>query len=548
MDLPGELELGRKAYGLRAWGDAFESLARADRATGLEVEDLERLAIAAYMTGREREYLDALERAHRVCLEAGDEIRASRCAFWIGLRLLLKGEPGPATGWLARARRLLDQGDHDCVERGFLLLPVSEQELRTGDHEKAHATARSAVEIGERFSDPDLIAAARHVQGRALIAQGGVEAGLALLDETMVAVTAGEVSPLLAGLVYCSVIDACQEVCAFARARDWTNALADWCDRQPQMVAFTSTCLVHRAEVMQRHGAWAEAIEEAMRAREPFSRGIEPRPPASAYYQQAEVHRLRGEFSAAERAYRSASEWGRDPQPGLALLRLAQGRADQAAGAIHRVLGATADPLRRAKVLPATVEVLLAAGRIDEARDASRELDGIAETFDTEALEAMAAGARGAVELADGDPRRALDSLRRAWELWQRLEAPYLAARVRVEMGAACRALGDEDGARLELRAARAELERLGAEPDLVRLDPLLRERPERKPHGLTPRELQVLRMVAAGMTNRRIAAELTLSEKTVDRHVSNILHKLGVPSRVAATAYAYEHELIERA
>jgi len=349
----------------------------------------------------------------------------------------------------------------------------------------------------------------------------------------------------MTGLIYCSVIDACQQVYALARAWEWTSALAQWCEAQPQMVAFTGTCLVHRAEIMQLHGAWSEAIDEARRACERTSYGIEQQPPAAAFYQQAEVHRLRGEFTAADDAYRCASQRGYDPQPGLALLRMTQGRTDAAAAAIRRVASATTDQLQRTRLLPAYVEIMLSVGDIEDARHASRELATIAEGFDTGVLRAMAAHAQGAVELAEGDVQAALGSLRRAFEAWQHAEAPYEAARVRVLVGMACRAFGDDEGAGLELNAARAVFERLGATPDLARIDALTKGVPSGHPHGLTPRELQVLRLVAAGKTNKIIAAELFLSEKTVDRHVSNIFNKLDVPSRAAATAYAYEHKLI---
>ena len=320
--------------------------------------------MAAYLIGRDDDYLRALERAHQAHLDAGERLRAVRSAFWLGFRLFFRGEVGPATGWLARAQRLLEHEEDECAERGYLLLPVVEQQLAAGDFEAAYATAAEAAEIGERCGDADLIACTRHDQGRIRIQQGQVEKGLALLDEVMVAVTAGELSPLVTGLMYCSVIQACQEVYAFGRAREWTAALAQWCEEQPEMVAFTGVCRVHRAEIMQLRGAWQEAIEEAQRARE-RAQGIDRQAAAAAFYQQAEVHRLRGEFAAAEEAYRSASQWGVEPQPGLALLRLAQGR-DRGGGRspIRRALSATADRLQRTKLLPAHIEIMLAAGDI----------------------------------------------------------------------------------------------------------------------------------------------------------------------------------------
>jgi tetratricopeptide (TPR) repeat protein len=303
---------------------------------------------------------------------------------------------------------------YQSLALGYLLLPVVEQHLAAGDLEAAFATAAEAAEIGERCADADLIACTRHDQGRIRIQQGQVEKGLALLDEVMVAVTAGELSSIVTGLMYCSVIQACQEVYAFDRAREWTAALAEWCEEQPEMVAFSGACRVHRAEIMQLGGAWQAAIEEARRARE-RSQGVSRQTAAAALYQQAEVHRLRGEFAAAEEAYRNASQWGLEPQPGLALLRLAQGRTDAAVAAIRRAVSATADRLQRTKLLPAQIEIALMVGDVQDARAACRELEGIATSFGTGVLGAMAAHARGALMLAEGDAHAALGSLRRAF-------------------------------------------------------------------------------------------------------------------------------------
>lgn len=540
-----DLERGRECCATRAWAKAYRLLSLADRAAALEAGDLNLLAISAYLTGRDDEYLKTLERAYGAWLDAGENTRAARCAFWMGLGLLFQGESGNASGWFARARRLIEGEERDCVEQGYLLLPKIEQQLATGDNETAYTTATDAAEIGERFGEAELVACARHLQGRALMQKGNMHDGLALLDEAMVALTTGELSPVMTGLVYCSVIDSCQKMYAFGRAREWTAALARWCDGQPELVAFTGSCMVHRAEIMQMTGNWQDAIEEARRACERFSRGIEARPPAAAIYQEAEVYRLKGEYTKAEDAYRSANKWGGDSQPGLALLRVAQGRADTAATAIRGALGATADRMQRAGLLPACVEIMLAAGDIAEARAASDELHEIGEIFDSGMLGAMAAQAQGAVELAEGNATAALGSLRRARKAWQEIEAPYAAARVRELAAQACRAFGDDEGAELELDAAAATYEQLGAAPDLARINALATSAPPDRPHGLTPRELQVLRLVATGKTNKAVAAELFVSEKTVDRHVSNIFNKLDVPSRSAATAFAYENELV---
>jgi len=543
LDVLDTLVQGRESYQRRAWTEAYRSLSLADQASPLGAEDLELLAISAYLIGRDDVFLRARDRAHRAYVNAGQSAHAARSAFWLGLSLLLRGETGRATGWLVRARRLL--GSRDCVEQGYLLLPIAEQHLAEGSADAAYTTASDAASIGDRFGETDLTACARHLQGRALMQQAQVQAGLALLDEAMVAVTGGELSPVMTGLIYCSVIEACQQAYALGRAREWTSALTHWCEQQPEMIAFTATCLVHRAEIMQLHGDWQDAIDEARRACQRVSREFDQTPPAAAFYQQAEVHRLRGEFPAAEEAYRNASQGGWEPQPGLALLRMAQGRTHAADAAIRRVLSATTGRLQRTKVLPAYIEIMLTVGDIQEARRACHELEEIAASFDTDVLGAMAAHARGALELAEGDAQAALGSLRRARQTWQQLKVPYVAARVRVLMWLACRLLGDDDGGRLELDAARAVFAQLGAAPDLARIDSLIQRAPSGHPQKLTPRELQVLRLVATGKTNKTIAAELSLSAKTIDRHVSNIFTKLDVPSRAAATAYAYEHKLI---
>lgn len=523
--------------------DAVECMSQADSEPGLGADDLELLATASYMVGRDDAYVRALERAHHEHLDAGKALRAARCAFWAGLCLLFRGETGRANGWFGRARRLIEREGGDCVERGYLLIPELKEHEGRGAFDAVYSTATAAAQIAERHRDGDLHAMAVHEQGRALVRLGRVGEGLGLLDEVMVAVTAGELSPIVTGLMYCSVIDGCREAHALRRAREWTMALSQWCEEQPEMVSFTGRCLIHRAEIMQLRGSWADALVEAERARQRSEQGANPGAAGEALYRQGEVHRVRGELAAAEDAYRGASRCGREPQPGLALLRLAQGQADAAAAATRRLAGETAAAVERVAVLPAHVEVMLAVGALDEARAAGRELAAIAAGFESELLTAVAAQARGAVELAGGDAGAALVPLRQGLQALRGLDVPYETARARVLVALACRALGDEDSATFELDGAREVFERLGAAPDVSTVDALAGGGVDT--HGLTARELDVLRLVAAGETNKAIAARLVISERTVDRHVSNILAKVGVPSRSAATAYAYEHDLI---
>ena len=535
-----ELELGRESYARSAWATAYESLACADGLEPLEAEDLALLGTSAYMLGREDEWLRILERAGHKYEDSGELRSAARCAFWIGISFALRGEIGPATGWLGRAQRLLEP-EGDCVERGYLLLPVVFEHEAMGDYEGAFATAATAADIGERFGDKDLFALAVNTQGEVLVRGGRIREGLGLLDEAMVAATTGELSPIVTGIVYCGVILACEEIYELRRAREWTAILTRWCEQQPDLLAFTGRCLVHRAQLLQLQGAWPDALEEADRANRRFEKSMNQAAAGKACYLQGEIYRLRGEFAKAEEAYRRASLLGLEPQPGMALLRLAQGNADAAAAAIRRVVGETADGLSRAGLLPAYVEILLAVANVEEARRACGELQEIAAQCDSEMLHALLAQSRGAVELAAGDAGSALVSLRQAVQTWQELEAPYEAARARLLVGQACKVLGDEEAFALELDAARRTFEELGARPDLAATG----SGTAADPHGLTARELEVLRLIATGKSNREIASELVISEHTVARHVQNIFRKLGVPSRTAAGAFAFEHDLV---
>lgn len=539
------LQAGRDAFRRHIWTEAYEQLALSDAAEPpLQGPDLDRLAQAAYLTGRQDEADAAWERAHRALTDEGAPGPAARCAFWLGLTLALHNHHERAGGWFARAARLLETARVEPVERGYLLLPAGLQAMGGGDHRAAEAVFIEAARLADRYDEPDLIALSRLGQGQALIGAGDTVRGRELLDEAMVAVTTGEVSAITAGIVYCAVIIACRDSFDVHRAAEWTAALSRWCDAQPGLKPYQGQCLVHRSEIMQLRGDWTDALAEVQQACAHLA-GV-PGDPAvgMAHYQRAELLRLRGAFTRAEEAYRQAGRWGHPPQPGLALLRLAQGRADDAVAAVRRVAAeAENDPVRRSRVLAAYAEILLAAGDTAAARQAAEELGTAADALASPYLRAVAAAALGAVLLAEGRSDGAWDQLRAAWSAWQELEAPYEAARVRVLMAEACEALGDHDTAELERDAARAVFEHLGAAPQLSRLA-RLGTSGGRFPGGLTPREAEVLRLVAGGATNREIAATLVISEKTVARHLNNMFTKLGVSSRTAATAYAYEHGL----
>jgi len=535
-----DLVRGREAYDRHEWRDACEALSSADQKMPLADEDLERLAWSAILAGRSDLHFATLERLHDLRAAAGETCAAAYVAFWMGLRLVTFGEVGRGTAWLSRAERLIEH-EQECVERGYLLIPRGYSELfRKNAPREAHQAGVQAIEIAKRYGDENLAGLARLLCGSALTTLGEHEAGLAVLDECMLAATRGELSPLVAGIVYCGTIGCCNRVYAMDRAREWTAALDAWRRSQPQLVAFTGACLVHRSEIMQLQGAWQEALEEARSA----AGGADREGVPAAFYQEGEILRLRGDFEAAESAYRSASQHGREPQPGLALLRAASGQTAAAVAAIRQVLASAPSAHERIRFLPAAVEILLAARDLEGAQKAAADLEQIAQDTGNDIIASLASHARGSIHHAEGNDRAALEPLRRAFTTWQRVGAPYLAARIRTEIAAALSALGDAEGAELERDAARAVFRDLGATPDLERLGGTSAVR-SAQPFGLTPRELEVLRLVASGRTNRAIADQLFLSEKTVDRHVSNLFTKLDVSTRAAATAFAYQHKLV---
>jgi DNA-binding CsgD family transcriptional regulator len=534
----------RSAVERSSWAEAFDEFSAADRDDALEPHDLERWAHAANMLNRLAERDAIATRAHQAFLDSNDAEGAARCAFWLGFELMLERETARGNGWLARAGRVLDEAQLDSVVRGYLLLPQAIHAV-SKDPSESLAYMERAVEIGRRFNERSLIAFARMGMGRAHIKLGRVAEGLSLLDEVMISVTSNEVAQMFVGGIYCAVIDACQEVFDLRRAREWTDALDRWCKAQPDLAAFQGACRVNRAAIMQLHGAWNDAMDEARRACEWLS--DPPGQPAAgaAFYRAAELNRVRGELAEAEVAYRAANECGRQPYPGLAQLWFAQSRVGDATAAMQRLLRERQGTRTRVPVLEAAVEIMIAAGDVEAARAASDELSGVASELSAPYLSAAAAHARGAVSLASGDARAALDDLRTALSSWRELGAPFEAGRTRVLIALASRALADEGTAAFELDAARRAFELLGAKPDAARVGMLQTPVGVDRGGALTDREAEVLALVAAGKTNREIASALRISEKTVARHVSNIFMKLGLPNRAAATAYAYEHKLV---
>jgi DNA-binding CsgD family transcriptional regulator len=540
------LDDGRAAFERGSWNTSYRLLSAADTETPLDPADLDRLAMAAYLIGEDAACLQALTRAHAGFLERGVPIRAARSALWLAFTLLDKPrQRAQAAGWLARAQRLLDDVKEPCVEEGWLLCGSARQRVATGDIAAAHAAFTQAAEIGARFGDADLTALARHGQGRTLVAMNDTATGLALLDEVMVAVTGGEVAPIIAGAVYCSVITACHDLFDLRRAQEWTTALEGWCAAHPDVVPFRGHCLIHRSELMRLHGAWQAAFSEAQRACDRLTDPPAQPEAGAAYYQIAELLRLRGEFAKADEAYRLASLAGRNPQPGLALLRSSQGQADAACASIRLALQEPRDRRGRVLLLRAAVDIMLAGNDVAGAREACVELVRIAGQLDVPFPRAVSSHARGAVALAEGQPMPALEHLRDACAAWQELDAPYELAQSRVLIGLAYRLLGDDDGAQLELEAAQEVFEKLGAGPAAAGVAAMTAQPSSGAGTGLTGREIEVLRLVATGAKNRTIAGRLRISEKTVARHVSNIFTKLDLSSRAAATAYAYKHKLL---
>jgi DNA-binding NarL/FixJ family response regulator len=526
-----DLAAARAAYDAKAWQRAFDAYAAAPR---LGADDLDRYAVSAMLLGRLDDYFAIRERAYRQLLSEGDVLGAAMAAGWIGAQHMAQGEIGPGTGWLARAGRLAEQLEGESVPHGYLALSQVLEATASGDLDRAVAQAAEAAAIGRRTGDHDLAALATHQEGVTLLRVGRVQEGLSRLDEAMVALTAGELSPMVTGIIYCGVVAGCWTVYELRRAQQWTVAMSRWCDSQPDLVSFTGECKVRRAELKQLNGEWSQALDELD--------GVSPADmdrwaAGAAAYVRGNLDRLQGRFNSAEEHFALAAKLGVDPQPGLAQLRLAHGSVQAAAAMVRRSLAEVRDPGRRIELLFAATEILLAVGEPDEAAAATIELRGMAERQSSPVVTALAAQAGAELDLAKGSPESALAALRSALRTWLDERAPYLEARARVLVANACRALGDVESSGRELETARAIFDQLGAGPDLAKITG--------GDGVLTSRELEVLRLLATGATNKAIAAKLVLSERTVDRHVSNIFSKLGLSTRAAATAYAFSRQLV---
>jgi len=567
-DVATRLSRARELHLQSRWAEACDEFATADQLEPLAADDLEALAEASQVLGRGEEAIATLRRAFQARMEAGEIDRAVTSAFWRWQALIINGEFARANGWLAQVRSLAqkhrtpevpageDSGAQPLLAHPDRSLPISDNGwflvadayslIAAADYAAAVQLLQLAAEVGSRLGQIDLVAFATMIRGRALIKSGRLKEGISGLDEAMLLVVDRDTSPRATSMLYCSAIGTCQEAREFARAREWTLALSAWLDSLPQLGgAYFGDCRIYRSSLMRLSGDWREALAEVAMVCDDLTGGFGQRIAGHAFYELGETHRLLGS-PEAEDAYRRAAECGAAIQPGLAMLRLAQDDVDAAVVGIRRALTETQGKLERLGLLSACVTIMLAAGNVDAARAAVDEMELIAEVYDTPAVQIEVDAAKGAVALDEGDVATALPLLRSAARWWREIEAPYAVATLSVLIALACRAMGDDEAAQLELQSARATFSRLGARPDLHRVETLLNPSQPVSSHGLTARETQVLKLIAAGKTNHAIASELFLSERTVHRHVTNIFDKLGVRSRTAAASYGIQHHIVD--
>jgi ATP/maltotriose-dependent transcriptional regulator MalT len=544
MGVVDELVSARAEFERGDWSAALERWSAVGR-DGLTAEDLASSAAAAHLLGRIDDALDRYRRAFELRGSEGDTAGAARCAFHLAMISGTSGDRSASAAWLARGERLVESLPAGSLESGYIAFARMFSHLGSGRFAEAGACAVEATEAGRRHDDPNLLATGLCAQGRMAIYGDRIPAGLSLLDESMLEATSHVLAPVMLGHVYCTAIEGCQEVSDLRRVVEWTQLLHRWCADQPGLVTFTGQCALLRAQVMRARGAWDAALDELAAAIERYRLAGATDAVGQAECERGDLLRLRGDLDAADAAYQLSAEHGYDPQPGSALLWLARGRTSAAVAAVRRLLGEPGPSVRRSRVLPAAVDVFLASNDVDGARECALELDGLAEAFASELLSAAAATAWGRVQLAAGDPSGALPYLRKAHQAWVRLDLPYEAALAQATSGRALLALGDHESAQRALTSARDVLASVGARLDVEALDQLVS--PGTRPAGLTQREIEVLGLVAEGRSNAQIASILVLSDRTVARHLSNIFTKLGVGSRTAAAAFAFEHDLMRR-
>ena len=537
------LERAQAAYGRRDWAAAREAFGAAADAGGLGAEDRFALARCCWWLGDLVAGARHLEEAHRVALDQGDPGTAAYIALELGFVTLLRGDEPVGSGWIGRAARLAEPLPEGPIH-GYLAIALEvEPGLASGAADEVLDAARRVQDLGRRHGDPTLVAAGLISEGRARVQAGEVTEGLALVDEAMVAVLADEVEDIIAGNLYCTTIEICRELGDLRRMVRWTEAFQGWLDTGPSTGMFAGDCRVHRVQLFLLHGDWDDAEEEATRACEQLA-DVSTINAAEAWYELGELRRCRGDLHGAEEAYEIAHRLGVDPQPGLALLRLAQGRTAAAATAIHAaLLAAGQDRVRRVALRAAQVEIAVAGSKLDVAQEACEELAEFAAGAVGPALVAQAATARGRVALAEERPDQAVGPLREAARTWLELDVPYQAARTGVLLARAYTALGDREAADRELAAAAPVFARLGAQLDMAQIAELRGAEP--RPGGLSDRELEVLRLVAEGRSNPEIAEALVISRRTVARHLSNIFTKLRVTSRTQAARFAFDHGLL---
>lgn len=536
------LEQAREAAQLGSWAEA-EALYERVAPSKLEAADLESMADGAWWRCHIDDSIAARQKAYAAYLEAGEPRRAAYAAWFLSLEYGIKGELSVRSGWLKRAQRHLAD-DPECAERGFLAITEADLAIVSGDLAEARTRAELAVELGERCDSLDLQAMGIQTLGRVMVASGDHREGMALLDEAMTLVIGQRLSPLFTGLIYCSVLAACMERADLGRAGEWTEAAMTWCQSISEVTPYHGICRIHRAEITALRGDWDRAESEALSTVQEMH-GLEQDVVAEAHYAIGNIHLRRGELRDAEGWFTSARDLGRDPQPGLALVGVAEGKLAAAAAGLRLSAASAAEPtLQRARLLAAQAEVALALNEVDAARQAVEDLGRVASETPSALLDAIEAMARARLHLAEAQIDHALQFATRAWSLWNKLKIPYDAARARMFIGLVSRLAGDPERARSELEAARAEFYRLGAKLDARAAEQHL-EGATDLPRRLSLRELEVLRLVAVGKTNREIAEALTISEHTVSRHLQNIFGKLEVSTRAAATAFAFQHQLV---